>query len=265
MVTDWPEDYAGPSLQRGSFRADDRRRDRRTHQDRGVSGRRVRAPVRDLRRGRGRRRRHVSLVRRLLRKEVAGVPFLRGHALWLHRGRAVRVGPVRRRSGAVGRAQRSIQHQVAPLPQHRFPDGRLVHPRDHLAGRVQGAALPDGRARRRGAPAAGRHRGDPAGRRDHAGAQVRRHRRQRMDRPLARHGDRPAQGGRLLLLSRVPRAGHRPIASASTRACGKASTRATGGSSRPWPRANTRAPWRSSTPTTRCRCASCGTKAPSRS
>jgi TRAP-type mannitol/chloroaromatic compound transport system substrate-binding protein len=77
--------------------------------------------------------------------------------------------------------------------------GRLVHPRDRLAGRVQGAALPDGRARRRGTQAVGRHRGDPAGRRDHAGAQVRRHRRQRMDRPLAQHGARTAQGGGLLL------------------------------------------------------------------
>ena len=54
--------------------------------------------------------------------------------------------------------------------QHRLPDGRLVHPRGYLAGGVQGVALSDGRARRRGAAAAGRHRGDPARRRDHAGA-----------------------------------------------------------------------------------------------
>ena len=136
-------------------------------------------------------------------KKSPAFNFFCGDALRLHRRRAVRVGPLRRRPGAVGRAQRSIQHQAAPLPQHRLPDGRVVHPRDHLAGGVQGAALPDGRARRRGAPAAGRHRGDSAGRRDHAGAQVRRHRRQRMDRALARHGDRPAQGGGLLLLSRA--------------------------------------------------------------
>ena len=117
----------------------------------------------------------------------------------------------------------------------------------------------------RGAPAAGRHRGEPAGRRDRAGAQVRRHRRQRMGGALARHGARSAQGRGLLLLSRVPRAGHRHNASASTSACGKASMRATGRSSRTLPPANTRAPWRSSMPTTHCRCASCATKAPSRS
>ena len=136
MVTDWPEGMPGLAHQRGPFRADDRRRDRRPHQDRGFSGRRACAPVRDLRRGRGGRRRHVSFVRRLLRKEVAGVAFLRGHPLWLHRGRTVRVGPVRRRSRAVGRAQRAVQHQVAPVHQHRLPDGRVVHPRDHLAGRI---------------------------------------------------------------------------------------------------------------------------------
>ncbi len=201
--------HAGPLPERAPAGADDRRGHRRPHQDRGVSGRRVRARVRDLRRGRCRRRRHVSLVRGLLRKEVAGVPFLLGDALRLHRQRAVRVGPARRRSRAVGCAQRSIQHQGAARLQHRLPDGRLVHPRDHLAGGVQGAALPDGRARRRGAAAAGRHRGDPAGRRNHAGAPVRRHRRQRMDRALARHGHRSAQGGGLLLLSRVSRAGLR--------------------------------------------------------
>ena len=71
-------------------------------------------------------------------KKSPAFQFLRGHALRLHRGRAVRVGPVRRRPGAVGRAQRPVQHQVAPLHQHRLPDGRLVHPRDHLAGGFKG-------------------------------------------------------------------------------------------------------------------------------
>jgi len=66
-----------------------------------------------------------------------------------------------------------------------------------------------------------------------------------------------AQGGPLLLLSRVSRAGHRLGRSASTRACGKASRRATSGSSRPSLPVNTRAPWRNSTQTTRNRCASC--------
>src|SRR5262245_11888997 len=45
--------------------------------------------------------------------------------------------------------------------------------------------------------------------------------------------------------------------SASTRGSGTASTPATGGSSKQWPPANMRAPWRSSTPTTRWHCASC--------
>ena len=47
-------------------------------------------------------------VRRLFRKEGSGVPVLRGNPLRLHRGRAIRVGPVRWRPGAVGRGQRSI-------------------------------------------------------------------------------------------------------------------------------------------------------------
>ncbi len=76
MVTDWPESLPGLLPSARSAGADDRRGQRRPHQDRGVSGRRVGAPVRDLRRGIGRCRRHVSFVRRLLREEVAGVQFL---------------------------------------------------------------------------------------------------------------------------------------------------------------------------------------------
>ena len=112
----------------------------------------------------------------------------------------------------------SGQFNVKPLLvlQHRVARWAAGSPARSPRRRVQGAALPDGRARRRGAAAAGRHRGDPAGRRDHAGAQVRRHRRQRMDRALARHGHRPAPGGGLLLLSRLPRAGRRAFRSAST-------------------------------------------------
>jgi Bacterial extracellular solute-binding protein, family 7 len=67
-------------------------------------------------------------LRGLLRKEVAGVTLLRGPALWLHRRRAVRVGSLRRRSRAVGRAQRPVQHQAVPLPQHRYPDGQAGSP-----------------------------------------------------------------------------------------------------------------------------------------
>src|SRR5206468_2094688 len=40
---------------------------------------------------------------------------------------------------------------------------------------------------------------------------------------------------------------------------------ATGRSLKPWPRANTRAPWQSSTRTTPCRCASCATRERSKS
>src|SRR5215204_1169494 len=54
------------------------------------------------------------------------------------------MGSARRRPGAVGRTQRSVQHQVAALHQHGLPDGRLVHPRGDCAGGVQRAALPDG-------------------------------------------------------------------------------------------------------------------------
>ena len=56
MVTDWPE-AAGPSGQRSSLRESGQRGQRRAHQNRGVSGRRAGAPVRNLRRGDGRRRR----------------------------------------------------------------------------------------------------------------------------------------------------------------------------------------------------------------
>lgn len=59
----------------------------------------------------------------------------------------------------------------------------LVHAGDHLAQGVPGIAVPDGRSRRRGASAIGRHRGDLAWRRDHVGAEVWGDRRQRMDRP----------------------------------------------------------------------------------
>jgi TRAP-type mannitol/chloroaromatic compound transport system substrate-binding protein len=58
----------------------------------------------------------------------------------------------------------------------------------------------------------GLHRSEHAGRRDRAVAQVRRHRRQRMGRALARLGSGSPQGRELLLLSRLPRAGHRPDA-----------------------------------------------------
>ena len=66
---------AGTSVQRGSLGTDDRSRNRRAHQYRGISIRRIGAPVRDLRRGRGWRRRHVSFDRVLLGKKGAGVPF----------------------------------------------------------------------------------------------------------------------------------------------------------------------------------------------
>src|SRR5215207_873432 len=105
------------------------------------------------------------------------------------------MGSARRRPGAVGRTQRSVQHQVAALHQHGLPDGRLVHPRGDCAGGVQRAALPDGGTWRGSASASGRRGRDLAGRRDHAGAEVGRHRRQRMDRPLARHGVRSAPSG----------------------------------------------------------------------
>ena len=198
-------------------------------------------------------------------KKSPAFHFFAADALRLHRRRAVRVGPLRRRPRAVGRAQRSVQRQAAALLQHRLPDGRLVHPRDHLAGGVQGTALPDGRARRRGAPAAGRHRGD----------------RCRAARSCQRSSpapSTPANGSgpgstwrsvctRQRATTTIPGFTSRAPASrsASTRACGRASTRATGGSSRRRLPANTRAPWRSSTPTMHCRCASCATKAPSRS
>ncbi len=70
----------------------------------------------------------------LAQKVVEAPKIERGRILRLNRRRAVCLGPVRRRPGAMGRPQRSIQHQVAPLPQYRLPDGRLVHPRGHLAG-----------------------------------------------------------------------------------------------------------------------------------
>ncbi len=220
--------HAGPADQREPLRADRRRCVRRPHQDRGLSGRRVRACVRDFRGGRGRGRRHVSFVRGLFREEVARAAFLRRSAVRLHRQRAVRVGSIRRRSGVVGRARRPVRHQAAAVLQHRLPDGRLVHPRNLLGAGVQGAALPDGRGRRRGAPASRRHRGHSAGRRDHAGAQVGRHRRQRMDRALARHGDRPAIG-RPATITTPPFTSPAPASrSVSTSACGKASTPATG-------------------------------------
>ena len=147
MVTDWSADHAGPAP---DFRYGWRRRSatrRRAHQDRGLSRRRARARVPNLRRGRGRRRRHVSFLRGLFRAQVAGIQFLRDHALRPHRRRTLRVGPAWRRPGVVGRAQRTVQRQAAPVRQHRLPDGRVVHPRDRLGGGVQGIALPHGRSR----------------------------------------------------------------------------------------------------------------------
>ena len=138
MVTDWPEGCDRNSHQRGSFRADDRHCDRRTHQDRGISSGRIGAPVRNLRCGQARAWLTCTIRRRLLREEVAGDPFLLRHSLRLHRRRTIRVGAVRRRARAMGRARRPIQHQVAALHQHRLPDGWLVHPRDHVAGEFKG-------------------------------------------------------------------------------------------------------------------------------
>jgi hypothetical protein len=92
---------------------------------------------------------------------------------------------VRRWSRTVGRAQRAVQRQTAPRAQHRLPDGRLVHPRDRVAGSIQGAALSDAGSWRRGSSPHWRDRLDNTGWRTRTDAQVRRHRRQRMGRPLA--------------------------------------------------------------------------------
>ena len=110
-----------------------------------------------------------------------------------------------------------------------------------------------------------RHRGQPARRRDRPGAQVRRHRCQRVDRAVARHGHRPSQGRRLLLLPGLPRAGHGADARHQQAGLGEPRCRRPA-ADRGLRRRRVRAVrWRSSTPTMPGRCASCATKAPSRS
>ena len=149
--------------------------------------------------------------------------------------------PVWRRSRAVGRAQRPIQHQAAARCSTGCQMGgwftrEIKSPEEYKGLRYRMAGPGAEVLRRFGAIG-----GDLAGRRDYAGAQVGRPRRQRMDRPLARYGVRPAQGGRLLLLSRRSTSPDPVSRSASTRACGRASMPANGGSSRRRPRASTRA------------------------
>ena len=94
MVTDWPEDMPGLQTSARRFAQTDRRRDRRPHQDRGFSGRRVRARVRDLRRGRGRV--SPTCITRLegyFEKKSRAFNFFCGRTLRLYRKRTVRMGP----------------------------------------------------------------------------------------------------------------------------------------------------------------------------
>ena len=91
------------------------------------------------------------------------------------------------------------------------------------------APLPDGRTRRRGAPAARRHRGDLTGQRNHTGAPIRRYRRQRMDGPGSDMAIGLHKAAELLLLSRLSRTGQPAMRSGSTSGCGRASMPATNG------------------------------------
>ena len=71
---------------------------------------------------------------------------------------------------------------------------------------LQGVTLSHAGPWWRGAAAARRRGGQPAGWRDHPVAAVGRHRRERMGWPMGRHGAGDPQGGQPLLLSRLPRA-----------------------------------------------------------
>ena len=119
------------------------------------------------------------------------------------------MGAVWRWPRTVGRTIRPIQYQAIALHQHRYPDGGLVHPRDHLCRRGSKGALPNARSRRGSARRLGAivvslreakscHRSSPVPSTRASGSALGRH----------RHGS--AQGGGLLLLSGVPRARHRP-------------------------------------------------------
>ena len=134
-------------------------------------------------------------------------------------------GSLWRRSRAVGPAQRTIQHQAAPLLQHWSQMGGWFTQEIPVQKGSRGSATGwlDSAAR---SPAAGRHRGEPCRAGNRSSLKSGAIDAQRMGRALARHGHGSPQGRRLLLLSWVARAGH-GIRSASTRACGRASTRAT--------------------------------------
>ena len=94
------------------------------------------------------------------------------------------------------------------------------------------------------------------GRRDHPVAAVRRDRCERIRRPVGGHGAGSAQGGQVLLLSRLPRAGSGDFARASTRSCGTASAAPSAASSRRRRPPRTRFHLRISPPTTPSRSSS---------
>ena len=129
-------------------------------------------------------------------------------------------------------------------------DGRLVHQGADQRRVLQGPAIPHARPRWRGAAAARRRGGQPAGWRDHPVAAVWRHRRERMGRPLGRHGVGAAQGGQVLLLSRLPRAWDGAVPRRQQEAVGQPRHAPSAASSRPPRRPRTAYCWRSTTPRT---------------
>ena len=158
MVTDWPEGTPGLHAERSSFRADDRCRDR------GRIKIEVFRPVRSCARSRPSMRSRPVSPTCITQTETTGkrsrrIQFLRGHALWLHRERAVRVG--HHGGGQELWDTLSGQFNIKPLlcTQHRharWVDGSPARSsrRKSSRGCATGCL-----GWCRGAPAAGRHRG----------------------------------------------------------------------------------------------------------
>ena len=121
------EGPARPSGQRGANCASDHDRYRQAPAGEGLCRRRNGQAVRGFRRRIERRRGHVSLGRILLGEAVTCIQLLCRRAVRIYRRRDGGVDSFRRRSGAVGRTERQVQHQAAAVDQHRRADGRLVH------------------------------------------------------------------------------------------------------------------------------------------
>ena len=163
--------------------------------------------VRGARRGLGRLRGDVLLAGVLLLGANPRAQLLRLGPVRDDLPRGMGLARVRRRLRAVARHPRRLRDDPVRRPRLRGRDGRMGQPEDQEPRRFPGPPVPHAGPRRGRAARPRGGRGQPSLLADPAGPSLRRSRRRRVVRAVARPPVRVPPGGQALPLAGVPRAG----------------------------------------------------------